>query len=307
MSKRNLLMALLLLVLVALNFAIPRPSEPEIVLHAQVIHLLGLGIPNTILATWLTMLALVGISYFATRNMQMVPTGLQSAVEWIVESLYNFSAGITRGMTREIFPVAATLFFFIALSNWMGLLPGFGSVGLLEMQEGRQVLVPFLRSVNTDLNDTIALAVFAVCSIQIFGARFLGIRGYVRRFFNFGKLFTGRDLIQGVADAFVGILELVDQFTKILSFSFRLFGNIFAGEVLLMVISFLLPLLGPMPFMGLELFVGFIQALIFVMLTLVFTLAAVGHGRERSTVKNESGQTLDVPDSSKEGKDQDVS
>jgi F-type H+-transporting ATPase subunit a len=305
MSKRNLLVALLLLLLLALNFAIPRPSEPEVVLHAEVIHFLGLGLPNTLPTTWLTMLVLFGVSYFATRNMQMVPTGLQNAVEWIVESLYNFAARITRGITRVIFPVAATLFLFIALSNWMGLLPGFGSVGVLEMQEGRPVLVPFLRSVNTDLNDTIALAVFAVSSIQIFGARFLGIRGYVRRFFNFSKLFRGGNRIQGVADAFVGILELVDQFTKILSFSFRLFGNIFAGEVLLMVISFLLPLLGPMPFIGLEIFVGFIQALIFAMLTLVFTLVAVGDGREHSTVRK-SAQTLHVTHPPKERKDQDV-
>jgi F-type H+-transporting ATPase subunit a len=159
-----------------------------------------------------------------------------------------------------MFPLVATFFIFIIVNNWAGLIPGFGSIGIYEMKEGHEVFVPFLRSANADLNTTIMLSLVSVIVIQIVGIGVIGLKSYTKKFFNFSSpiLF------------FVGILELISEFIKIISFSFRLFGNVFAGEVLLIVITMLVPYILPIPFYGLELFVGFIQALVFTMLTLVF-------------------------------------
>jgi len=152
----------------------------------------------------------------------------------------------------------------------MGLLPGFGSIGLHEVEEGHEVFVPIFRSTYADVNMTFALALVAMTSVQVFGFTMLGFKKYAGKFFvNPFKNFVG---------SFIGILELVSEFSKMISFSFRLFGNIFAGEVLLLVMSFLVPYIIPLPFYGLELFVGFIQALVFSFLTLVFLqMATTAH------------------------------
>ena len=156
-----------------------------------------------------------------------------------------------------------TLFIFIIFLNWFGLLPGVGTIGFYEIEEGHEVaekvFVPLFRAGSADLNTTLALALISVVSIQISGIKTLG-KEYIGRFFNF----------KNPIYFFVGILELISEFSKIISFAFRLFGNIFAGEVLLTVIAFLIPVIAPLPFLGLELFVGFIQALVFSMLTSVF-------------------------------------
>jgi F-type H+-transporting ATPase subunit a len=197
----------------------------------------------------------------------------------------------------------------------MGLLPGYGSIGVWEEHHGAEVqavesavheteaakteeehheeekvLAPFLRSAATDLNTTVALAICSVVAAQVYGFRAAGF-GYITRFINFGRIagfFAGliglrprrglSDLLTGVADILIGILEVFDELTKILSFSFRLFGNIFAGEVLLLVIAFLMPVLVSLPFMALELVVGFMQAFIFAVLSLAFFGLAVAHG-----------------------------
>jgi F-type H+-transporting ATPase subunit a len=278
-KPRTLAILLIVLLVLASNFIVPHPPKPEISLAAERVPLFGLHIPNSILATWLAMIVLVGLSYAATREMALVPGRLQTAVEWVVEGLYNLSAGIAGERTRLVFPVVATLFLFILTANWMELLPGFGSVGVTALEEGERVFIPLLRSADTDLNTTIALAIFAVASIQVFGLRTLG-PAYLSRFLNLKKVLGKGNLMERIASLFIGVLELFDQFTKILSFSFRLFGNIFAGEVLLLVIAFLLPIIGPLPFMALEIFVGSIQALIFALLTLVYAAEATGHGAE---------------------------
>ena len=170
----------------------------------------------------------------------------------------------------QIFPLVATIFLFVIISNWMGLLPGFGSIGIWETHEGHEVFVPLLRSTFADINMTFALALISVTATQVFGFAMLGFKGYGGKFF-----------INPFSDpigCFVGILELFSEFSKMISFSFRLFGNVFAGEVLLLVISFLVPYIAPLPFYGLEIFVGFIQALVFSFLTLVFlNLATTSH------------------------------
>ncbi len=250
--------------------------------------LLGPEIPNTLPATWLTMALLIIVSFFAFRKPRMVPSGLQNVIEMPVEFFYNFVEGVAGEQARRFFPLVATFFFFIIISNWFGLFPGFGSIGLKEYHHGEEILIPFLRSANADLSTTIALAVISVVATQYFGLKTLGVP-YLGKFFNFrrvanflqGKGSSAFDLLTGLVEIPVGILELLSEFTKIVSFSFRLFGNIFAGEVLLIVMGFLVAFIAPLPFMLLEVFVGFVQALIFAMLSLVFfMMATVHHGGE---------------------------
>ena len=146
----------------------------------------------------------------------------------------------------------------------MGILPGLGSIGLIEGHGQEVSLIPLFRSTNSDINMTLALAIISVMATQIFGISIVGFFHHVSRFISF----------KGPLDFFTGILELIAEIAKVISFSFRLFGNIFAGEVLLMVIFFLVPIIVPLPFLFLEIFVGFIQALVFSMLTLVFLTVA---------------------------------
>jgi F-type H+-transporting ATPase subunit a len=281
---------------------------PGIALEAEkVFTILGISITNSIIATWLTMLILIVISILASRRMELVPTGFQNVVEMVVEMFYESVAKARAGEKAGLFlPLAGTIFFFILLSNWLGaILPGFGSVGLMEHHHGHEVLVPFLRSANTDLNTTLALALFSVIGTQIYGIKVQGFFRYAGRFIKVGgfvDFFKGlggvlrrkaslkpllKTLMIGVIDAFIGILEIFDELTKLLSFSFRLFGNIFAGEVLLIVTATLffqifknLAIIiypASLLFVGLEIFVGFIQAFIFATLTLVFLRIATTH------------------------------
>ena len=230
-------------------------------------------ISNTLVASLITTVVLIVIAYFATKNIKEVPKGLQNLFEVIIEALFNMVDSVTedKKQTFKFFPLVATIFIFIIISNWLGLLPGFGSVGFFEtIKEGmpseeHSVFVPLLRSVNSDLNATLALAIVSVLATQIFGIMALGIFKYGKKFLNFSS----------PVGFFVGILELISEIAKMISFSFRLFGNVFAGEVLLVVIIMLAPFIVPIPFFALELFVGFIQALVFAMLTLVFLKVAV--------------------------------
>lgn len=235
-----------------------------------VTHFLGIPITNSLIASLLTTVVLVTIGYLASRNLKEVPRGLQNVLEYAIESLYNMIQDVTqdRKNTYAFFPVIATIFLFVIVSNWMGLLPGYASIGFYEEaigEHGHGTLVTFLRSANSDLNTTIAIAVVSVMSTQIMGIAALGFIQYGKKFLNFSSPIA----------FFIGILEIVSEIAKMISFSFRLFGNIFAGEVLLTVIMTIAPFVAPLPFMAMELFVGFIQALVFAMLTLVFMNMAV--------------------------------
>jgi F-type H+-transporting ATPase subunit a len=243
-------------------------------LHIQIgaeklFSIAGLTITNTLLMTWIVALFLIILSQLAVRKIQLVPAGIQNAVEWGVESLLGFMEKVlhTREKAIQYFPLIATIFSLILFSNWFGILPGVGSVGLHEMHEGKEVFVPLLRSVASDLNFTLAIAIIAVIMTNIFGIIAIGFKSHASKFFNFSSPLK----------FFVGILELIGEFAKLISYSFRLFGNIFAGEVLLIIIGFLVPYFVPIPFLFLELFVGFIQALVFSTLTLVFISIAVEH------------------------------
>ena len=277
-------------------------------------------ITNTMVATWITVLILLLLALRVGRGLSEVPGRLQCLVEIVIEFFLNLAESITgRERARRFFPLVMTIFLFIVTANWLGILPGFGTIGRVETidevvhhkeemgehvdkshlhvsvfegegsfaymgfgsvdedvtaeeweehpQKGKQagILVPFFRSANTDINTTLAIAIVAMVMVHYWGFSALGVGGHLGKFFNF---------TQGPIPFFVGILEAISEVAKVISFTFRLFGNIFAGEVLLAAMIFLIPLIGIIPFLGLELFVGAIQAFIFSMLTLVFASAA---------------------------------
>ncbi len=243
-------------------------AGPAISLAAESIGSIG-GFPitNSLLTAWLVAALLVALGLVIRSRVQLIPRGLQNAAEAILEFLLKLADQVTgdRRQSEQFFPLVATIFIFIVTANWFGLLPFVGPVGVHTVHEGQSVVVPLLRSANADLNMTLALAIIAVVSLQVFGIATIGFARYAGKFFNFkNPIFFA-----------VGLLELVGEVAKVISFSFRLFGNIFAGEVLLIVIGSLVAYVAPLPFYGLELFVGFIQALVFSTLTLVFLKMAV--------------------------------
>lgn len=227
-------------------------------------------ITNTILVTWIVVIFLSIITYFATRKMTKVPGKLQNFFELVIEALLGLVDSITqdREKSEKFLPLVATIFLFIITCNWMGLIPGFETIGRYSSEDGKLILVPFLRSPASDLNTTLALALITMFTVQITGIVSVGFFRYFKKFVN----------LKGPIEFFVGIIESVSEFAKIISFSFRLFGNVFAGGVLLAVISGLIPYVIPLPFYGLEVFVGAIQALVFTMIATVFLqMATVAH------------------------------
>ncbi|MDP3986044.1 MAG: F0F1 ATP synthase subunit A [Candidatus Veblenbacteria bacterium] len=253
----------------------------NISLAAEPIFSIGaFTVTNSLLVGVLVMLLLVVVA-LATglRRLREVPQGLQNVTEALVEGALTFIESVTgnREQAKRFLPLTATIFFFVLISNWIGLLPGVGTIGLNEVHEGRVVLVPFLRSASADLNTTLAIALISVLGTQLFGIVALGFFKHAGKYLNFASLFKHFNF-QSVILFFVGLLELVSEVAKVVSFSFRLFGNVFAGEVLLIVISSLVPYLAPLPFLFLEIFVGLVQALVFSLLTLVFlTIATAEH------------------------------
>ena len=243
----------------------------HISLAAEKIGEIGwLTITNSLLATWAVMGMLTVFSLAVCWRLTLVPSHFQSVAELVVGGLYDFFSSVVGRHIKQFFPLIATFFFFILIANWFGLLPGVGTIGFFHgeaVPAGRQEFTPLLRAATADLNMTIGLAVISIFAIQYFGFKTLGIH-YSGRFLNFSNPIY----------FFLGFLEIISELSKILSFAFRLFGNIFAGEVLLAVIAFLMPFIVPLPFLALELFVGFIQALVFSMLIAVFLNVAVSHG-----------------------------
>jgi F-type H+-transporting ATPase subunit a len=268
--------------------------QPEFKLPAETaFHLFGFPVTNSIIAAWLTMIFLVAFSYAVTRRMKIIPGRLQSAFEFLLGWLYDFCrrvAGEANG--RKFFPLVTTIFLFVAFNAWLSLIPGFGSV-IVATAGGTHV--PLLRGANTDINMPLALALVSFVFVEYFGLRSLGMR-YLGKFLNvgqflgsIGQMLRGRlraglsGLFIGFIHIFVGFLETLSEFVRIVSFTFRLFGNMTAGEILLLIAAFLIPWVFALPFYGLELLVGFVQALIFSGLTLVFlTIATAHHGEEPS-------------------------
>lgn len=339
---KPVLITLSAFILVIVGFLFFRGAQPEVILAAErLFRIGGFWVTNTIFTAWFVVAFLAIVLLAATRKMALIPSGLQN----LVEALFEWALDIVEGIAgpqhaRRFFPLVITIFLYVMIGNWMGLLPGFASIGVVEeadhgvefverkigpvtlafvplkpkvvhkdehetehaaaagvsaapyvsalpaetaspppgagtKQEADRfvgILVPAFRSVNTDVNMTLAIALFSFVFVEWWGLRSLGIR-YLGKFFNVRELARGN--IMGIIDVFVGILELFSEFIRIVSFTFRLFGNIFAGEVLLLMMTFLVPFVFVQPFYFLEIFVGFIQAAVFALLTLVFATMAV--------------------------------
>ncbi len=228
----------------------------------------GFPLTNSFLASIIVLILFIILGFLISKNVRLIPCRMQNFLELILEKILGIMDSILgdRWKSERYFPLIATIFLAVLAVNWFGLLPGVGSIGLHELDEtGTEHFVPILRAASADLNFTVALALCAVVFVQIAGMSALGVRRYG------GKFFTLKNPIY----TFIGFLELLSEMTRVLSFSVRLFGNIFAGEVLLIVMAFLAPWIVPVPFLFLEIFVGFIQAFVFSILTLVFIAMAI--------------------------------
>ena len=261
----------------------------------------ALPITNTFLHTLAVDVVLVGGAYFISKNLSSIPHGIQNIIEPIIDGMYSLTESIatSKAATNKIFPFVMTFFLFILVANFTGLMPGVGTIGFFEKgkahtqainkayasseinkstsessteiekssdhtQESSQntethKFIPLLRGATSDINVTLALALISVVATHVLSIQVTGMNDYLSRFFSFNPI-----------NLYVGLLELVAEFTKIISLSFRLFGNIFAGEVALHTISNLFAFIAPLPFLMLESIVSIVQALVFSILTLVF-------------------------------------
>jgi len=291
-----------------------KPVSPATVLPGEAIWP-GFPITNTLLATFVADLILLWLAWRTVafmRSGSKVPSGVYHIVELLVEFLWNTAEGTAGKWAKRMFPIMATIFLLVLVANMVRMVPGFETIGYLAPAEGAAkgyatvqiangiyvldgskpvtaaegqastgpctacTVVPFLRGSATDLNFTFALAIVAVLAVEYFGFRALGL-GYLTKFFNFGGMINKP--VFGVIDMGVGLLELVSEISKIISFAFRLFGNIFAGTLLLSILGALTVAVIPSFLYVLELFVGVIQAYVFGMLALVFiSQATISHG-----------------------------
>lgn len=239
----------------------------EISLAAETVFKIGnFPITNSVLTTWVVMAVLLLLAMLS-RRVRLVPRQLQNITEILVLWLYDLTLSIVNNdkIARRIFPLMAVFFIFILVSSLAGLLPGAGSIGIFHLVDGKETLVPLFRAPTSDLNTTFALAVISATVYTFLGISTIGFVEYAKKFVR----------LSSPIDFFVGILEFISEFSKIISFGFRLFGNIFAGEVLISVVTFLVPYILPAPLYGFEIFVAFIQAFVFTVLSIVFTALAI--------------------------------
>ena len=270
-------------------FQVPKPT---VELPAEpVAHIGHFSVTNTLIASWFTIIVLVVLSFILTRKMQLIPGKRQAMAEAIVEGLLNFVESVAgKKQSRMLFPGVATIFLYVISNAYLALFPFFGSIGIIE-HDGK--FAPLFRAANTDVNVPLSIAIMSFIFVETWGMRALGVLHYVSEFVNvrqmgqgFKELFAGQvktavmNIVFGFINLFVGVLEIFSHLTRMLSFTFRLFGNMTAGEILILVSSFLIPLVFTIPFYGLELLIGLIQALIFSGLTLVFGTIAVSPHEE---------------------------
>ncbi|MBP9669691.1 MAG: F0F1 ATP synthase subunit A, partial [Candidatus Pacebacteria bacterium] len=230
---------------------------------------MGIPITNTLITAWVVMAVLITLAWLVRRKLSLVPGKLQLLFEEVIEFIHGFVRDTLENdsLARKVLPLLLTLFLFIFFSNALEFVPGVGSVGFYHPDPAGhgETFHPLFRSVNTDLNVTLALTIIVVLVIEFLGIITLGFFAYAGKFINFSS----------PVNFFVGIIELVGELARLVSFSFRLFGNIFAGEVLIGVAIFFLPYIVPSGLIAFELFVGFVQAAIFTLLTLFFIKLAV--------------------------------
>lgn len=266
----------------------------EISLGAEpIFHIGNFTVTNSLLHAWVVSALLIVVAVLVGSNLKRSPRGVQNILEIVITWILNLCDSVTgdRKKSMKFFPLVMTIFLFVFVSNYLGLLPGVGSIGMHEEVHGVVKFIPFFRSSAADLNMTIAISLITVVTTHVFGMITLGFFKHWGKFIQLNKLFTMKNgwpipRPLGVIDVFIGLLELVGEVSKIISFSFRLFGNVFAGEVLLLVMTSLVAYVAPVPFYFLELFVGFIQAFVFATLALVFLhVATESHGEEHEEHK----------------------
>jgi F-type H+-transporting ATPase subunit a len=271
---------------------VPTPQielPPESIIQIGAFH-----ITNTMITAWISIVLIIILSYLAFRRPKLVPSGIQALMETVFGALLNFCTGVAGDKNgRRFFPVMATIVIFVVINAWLNLLPIFGSA-LYIIEEGKKM--PLLRGANTDLNVTLALAIFSFFAVEYYGIKDLGLFHYLKKFVRLGQLKHGLSLLFagkvksafgalffGILDAFVGFLETISEFIRLISFSFRLFGNMIAGEILLLILAFLVPLTLASPFYLFELLIGLLQAFVFGYLTLIFiNLAVTSHEENHS-------------------------
>lgn len=244
--------------------AVAHESPIHVSLKAEVIgHILGFPITNSLFMTWVVMALLIGFALWFRTTLKMIPGKLQAAIEWIFEGAYAYVVETfeSEALAKRFFPLIATIFIFVLVANELEFLPGVGSIGFFHGTE----FAPLFRAPAADLNFTLALAFISFFTIEITGLAVLGGLKYAGRFVNFSS----------PVNFAVGLIEIISNLGRLVSFSFRLFGNIFAGEVMILVAGFFLPYLLPAPLIGFEMFIGAIQALVFAMLTMFFIKLSV--------------------------------
>ena len=244
--------------------------------HFVPLGMFDFAVTNTMLSAWVVTLLLLAVFLFGVRGAKMVPGRLQNLVEIAVEALLGFVEGVIgREMGRRVFPLIATVFLFVAFNAWIALIPLYPSLGFTD-SDG-EIAAHLVRSAGTDLNMPLALALVSFVFVEYWGLRMLGFR-YLGKFIPIGQCLSsirrGQPFQAGIA-LFVGFLEGVSEMVRVVSFTFRLFGNMTAGEVLVLMAAFLVPFVATVAVYGLELLVGVVQALIFAGLTLVFVTVAI--------------------------------
>ncbi len=253
----------------------------ENTLYAEPIGYIGnFPVTNSLVTSFVALLIIITFSVVVSRKIKKVPTGLQNALEMIIEAFLNLFDSVTGDHKKSVkfAPLVIAFFFFVLINNWMGLLPGVGSIGSVVEHGGERFFIPYLRGGTADLNTTLALATIGVVISHILGVLSVGAWRYFNKFINFRALLeipkkVRKDptiLIISPIKIFVGLIEIIGELAKVASLSFRLFGNVFAGEVLLAAMSAILAFGLPIPFLFLEVLVGLIQALIFAMLILTY-------------------------------------
>jgi len=230
------------------------------------------AVTNTLISAWFATLVIILFFLLAARKKSMIPGRFQGLVEFLFEGIMGFCASVLGPeMARKAFPIIATIFFFVLFNAWLALLPFYQFVGYIQ---GGEIKAHLFKSAGTDLNLPLALALISFVFVEYWGIRSHGL-GYFKKFFAFGNILRGRP--SGLIDVFVGMLEGISELVRVVSFTFRLFGNMTAGEILVVMITFLVPFVATQFVFGLELLVGLIQAVIFASLTVVFLSVAVRH------------------------------
>ena len=249
----------------------------------EIARVFGFPITNSMLVSWIAALFLIIFAQLATRKMEQIPSGAQNFLEWLIESLYNFLEGLLgKHLVERTFWFFATVFIFILFSNWMGLIPGVGTIGWgHQTAHGFVIDQPLLRGANADVNLTLAMALVFFALWFVWAIQEVGPMGFLKELFApKGESAGALRIVLILVFFIVGCLEIISILFRPVSLSFRLYGNIFAGENMLETMGRLVPGLGwllPVPFYFLELLVGLVQALVFMLLTAVFTLLICQH------------------------------